>query len=350
MSKKRRKKSTSRTRLRTPAKPENLDDSDDQLNASSSSSGIDGGSAPPTLELGVTRRLSESITFRDDPSVPSTSRTHDGHSSKMIANIAGDLTFTSPIAPPTAHYRGAADQVKRSPKHKSARNRLQAHRDDRCQLNCLRIIGNTCFINSAIRSLENITRKEVLRDDNEHHRNRADDIANVPRRHSKIRSVARRNYASAGTQPVARASATIGTVPTAKFDTANDRRRNPIADRVTRVQRQPRFVRRAAGETVREYQGTAKDTPSVQRAPRSLKGYSHPAGPAALVLNLFGILLCNDRETTFRGLIRLIAHDPSYIALARIDTRTFRDVFLMRTLDLRNNTINRIDSNAFLPL
>ncbi|KAK1124541.1 hypothetical protein K0M31_006889 [Melipona bicolor] len=202
-------------------KPESLDDSDDQPNASSSSPGIDGGSAPPTLELGVTRGLFESAAFRDDPSVPSTTRTHDGHSSKTIANFAGDLTFTSPTAPPTAyrsHYRGAADQVKRSPKHKSARNRQQAHRDDRCQLNRLRIIGNTCFINGAIRS-ENITRKEMLRDDNEHHRNRADDVANIPRRHSKIKSVARRNYASAGIQPVAKAPATIGTVPTVIFDT-----------------------------------------------------------------------------------------------------------------------------------
>ncbi|KAK1120292.1 hypothetical protein K0M31_012652 [Melipona bicolor] len=190
-------------------------------NASSSSPGIDGGSAPPTLKLGVTRGLFESAAFRDDPSVPSTTRIHDGHSSKTIANIAGDLTFMSPTAPPTAyrsHYRGAADQVKRSPKHKSARNRQQAHRDDRCQLNRLRIIGNTCFINGAIRS-ENITRKEVFRDDNEHHRNRADDVANIPRRHSKIKSVARRNYASAGIQPVAKTSATIGTVPTVIFDT-----------------------------------------------------------------------------------------------------------------------------------
>ncbi|KAK1124493.1 hypothetical protein K0M31_006844 [Melipona bicolor] len=94
-------------------KPESLDDSDDQPNASSLSPGIDGGSAPPTLELAVTRGLSESAIFRDDPSVPSTTRTHDGHSSKTIANIAGDLTFTSSTAPPTAyrsHYRGAADQ------------------------------------------------------------------------------------------------------------------------------------------------------------------------------------------------------------------------------------------------
>ncbi|KOX75172.1 hypothetical protein WN51_14319 [Melipona quadrifasciata] len=253
-------------------KPENLDDSDDQLNASSSS----------PANAGARRNAR---TFR------------------TIANIAGDLTLTSPTATPTAHqshYRGSPNQVKQSPKRKSARNRQQAHRDDRCQLNRLRTIGNTCSINSAIRSLESITRKEVLRDDNEHPRNRTDNIANVPRRHSKMKSVARRNYASAGIQPVARASATIETVPTTKLDSVNDRRRNSIADRATRVQRQPRFVRRV--------------------------------------------------DKTFRGVIWLIAHDPSYNAFARIDTRTLRNMFFPRTFDLPNSTVNRIDSSAFLPL
>ncbi|KOX76033.1 hypothetical protein WN51_12520 [Melipona quadrifasciata] len=73
------------------------------------------------------------------------------------------------------------------------------------------------------------------------------------------------------------ASAIIGTVPTVKFDTAKNRRRDPIADRATRVQRQPKFVRLVAGGAVREYQGTAKDTPSVQRAPQSSQGYNYPA-------------------------------------------------------------------------
>ncbi|KAK1120928.1 hypothetical protein K0M31_010712 [Melipona bicolor] len=41
-------------------KPVNPDDNDN-LNASSSSPGIDGGSAPPILELRVARRLSEYI-------------------------------------------------------------------------------------------------------------------------------------------------------------------------------------------------------------------------------------------------------------------------------------------------
>ncbi|KOX72935.1 hypothetical protein WN51_01865 [Melipona quadrifasciata] len=74
--------------------PESLDDGDDQRNASSSSHSIDhtgfvGGSTPSILELGVARRPSESSTFRDDPSVPYTPRTPDGHFSGTIANTAG---------------------------------------------------------------------------------------------------------------------------------------------------------------------------------------------------------------------------------------------------------------------
>ncbi|KOX74379.1 Insulin-like growth factor-binding protein complex acid labile subunit, partial [Melipona quadrifasciata] len=71
-----------------------------------------------------------------------------------------------------------------------------------------------------------------------------------------------------------------------------------------------------------------------------------------LASNLSGIRLNSNRidKTTFRGLIQLIALDPSYNAPTRIDTRTFRDAFFLRTFDLRNNTINRIDSNTFLPL
>ncbi|KAK1120301.1 hypothetical protein K0M31_012661 [Melipona bicolor] len=66
-----------------------------------------------------------------------------------------------------------------------------------------------------------------------------------------------------------------------------------------------------------------------------------------LVLNLAGNRLGSDRvgETTF--LIRLIALDLSYNALTCIDAHTFRDVFFLQILDLRNNTINeRIDDGT----
>ncbi|KAK1137294.1 hypothetical protein K0M31_001807 [Melipona bicolor] len=241
MSKKRRKKSKSKTRLRRLA----------------SSHGIDHtgfGSTPSILELGVARRPYESSTFRDDPSVPSTSRTLDGHFSRTIANTAGDLTSTSPTAH-QSHYRGVADQIERNPKHKSARNRLQAHRDQRCRLNRLQTIGNTCFINSAIRCLEYITRKVVLHNDN--HRNRDDNNARV--------------------------SAAAEVAPAAKLDRVNSRRRTPIADRAAHVQRQPQFVKLVTGGTVRVYERAARNTSGVQRAPRSSQGYIHPARPAARV-------------------------------------------------------------------
>ncbi|KAK1131965.1 hypothetical protein K0M31_016107 [Melipona bicolor] len=71
-----------------------------------------------------------------------------------------------------------------------------------------------------------------------------------------------------------------------------------------------------------------------------------------LVLNRAGNPLGINRfdETTFLGLIRLIARDLSYNAPTCIGTRTLRDVFFLRTVDPQNNTIYRIESDAVLPL
>ncbi|KAE8573754.1 toll-like receptor 7 [Halyomorpha halys] len=55
-------------------------------------------------------------------------------------------------------------------------------------------------------------------------------------------------------------------------------------------------------------------------------------------------------DTTFIGLIRLIVLNLSHNALTRIDAKTFRDLFFLQILDLRNNSIGFIEDNAFLPL
>jgi Leucine-rich repeat (LRR) protein len=53
---------------------------------------------------------------------------------------------------------------------------------------------------------------------------------------------------------------------------------------------------------------------------------------------------------TFAGLIRLIVLNLSHNALTRIDFRTFKELYFLQILNLRNNSIGFIEENAFLPL
>lgn len=71
-----------------------------------------------------------------------------------------------------------------------------------------------------------------------------------------------------------------------------------------------------------------------------------------LVLDLSGNQLTSGHidSGTFIGLIRLIVLNLSHNALTRIDGRTFKDLFFLQILDLRNNSIGFIEDNAFLPL
>lgn len=71
-----------------------------------------------------------------------------------------------------------------------------------------------------------------------------------------------------------------------------------------------------------------------------------------VVLDLSGNQLTSGHidAGTFVGLIRLIVLNLSHNALTRIDGRTFKDLFFLQILDLRNNSIGFIEDNAFLPL
>ncbi|XP_022906827.1 toll-like receptor 7 [Onthophagus taurus] len=71
-----------------------------------------------------------------------------------------------------------------------------------------------------------------------------------------------------------------------------------------------------------------------------------------IVLDLSGNQLTSGHidSSTFTGLIRLIILNLSHNALTRIDGKTFKDLFFLQILDLRNNSIGFIEDNAFLPL
>ncbi|KAG5891965.1 hypothetical protein JTB14_003051 [Gonioctena quinquepunctata] len=66
-----------------------------------------------------------------------------------------------------------------------------------------------------------------------------------------------------------------------------------------------------------------------------------------LVLDLSGNQLTSNHidSGTFVGLIRLIVLNISHNALTRIDGRTFKDLFFLQILDLRNNSIGKLTLN-----
>ncbi|EDW74847.2 uncharacterized protein Dwil_GK15901 [Drosophila willistoni] len=71
-----------------------------------------------------------------------------------------------------------------------------------------------------------------------------------------------------------------------------------------------------------------------------------------LVLDLSGNQLTSHHvdNNTFAGLIRLIVLNLSNNALTRIGAKTFKELYFLQILDMRNNSIGHIEEGAFLPL
>ncbi|XP_030372403.1 toll-like receptor 7 [Scaptodrosophila lebanonensis] len=71
-----------------------------------------------------------------------------------------------------------------------------------------------------------------------------------------------------------------------------------------------------------------------------------------LVLDLSGNQLTSHHvdNNTFAGLIRLIVLNLANNALTRIGAKTFKELYFLQILDMRNNSIGHIEEGAFLPL